>query len=144
MSACSPHPCRPKYLYDTMRKTSGSCAHGQLVLCLSKGFYTAYSIKILLMYVAPQYISVRFMQETFPRPRSFQQVLKQAAVRAGIRKPVTLHWLRHSYATHLLEAGTNLRYIQEILGHNSPKTTQIYTHVRTEGLQNIISPFDSL
>lgn len=77
-------------------------------------------------------------------PRSFQQVLKQAAARAGIRKPVTLHWLRHSYATHLLEAGTNLRYIQEILGHNSPKTTQIYTHVSTEGLQNIISPFDSL
>lgn len=76
--------------------------------------------------------------------RSLQLVLKQALVKAGIQKPATLHWLRHSYATHLLEAGTNLRYIQEILGHSSPKTTQIYTHVSSEKLQNIFSPFDHL
>lgn len=76
--------------------------------------------------------------------RSLQKVLKQALSRSNIRKPVTLHWLRHSYATHLLEGGTNLRYIQEILGHSSPKTTQIYTHVSTQGLQHVISPFDTL
>jgi integrase/recombinase XerD len=76
--------------------------------------------------------------------RSLQNVLKQSLRRAGIHKPVTLHWLRHSYATHLLEAGTNLRYIQEILGHISPKTTQFYTHVSTAGLQYVVSPFDSL
>jgi integrase/recombinase XerD len=76
--------------------------------------------------------------------RSLQKVLKQSLLKAQITKPVTLHWLRHSYATHLLEAGTNLRYIQEILGHSSPKTTQIYTHVSSEGLQHIISPFDTL
>lgn len=76
--------------------------------------------------------------------RSLQNVLKQSITKAGIMKPVTLHWLRHSYATHLLEAGTNLRYIQEILGHSSPRTTQIYTHVSSESLQNIISPFDTL
>jgi integrase/recombinase XerD len=76
--------------------------------------------------------------------RSLQQVLKQALAKANINKPVTLHWLRHSYATHLLEAGTNLRYIQEILGHSSPKTTQIYTHVSNDGLQNVHSPFDNL
>ena len=76
--------------------------------------------------------------------RSLQQVLKQAVVRADIRKPVTLHWLRHSYATHLLESGTDLRYIQELLGHSSSKTTEIYTHVSTHAIGKIRSPFDSL
>jgi len=76
--------------------------------------------------------------------RSLQQVLKQQLKKAGIEKPVTLHWLRHSYATHLLEAGTDLRYIQELLGHKSSKTTEIYTHVSTRALQQIKSPFDSL
>jgi integrase/recombinase XerD len=76
--------------------------------------------------------------------RSLQQVLKQAVAKAGISKPVTLHWLRHSYATHLLENGTDLRYIQEILGHKSSKTTEIYTHVSNKMIQRIISPFDYL
>jgi integrase/recombinase XerD len=76
--------------------------------------------------------------------RSLQQVLKQALIKAKITKPVTLHWLRHSYATHLLEAGTDLRYIQELLGHNSSKTTEIYTHVSTREIQKIKSPFDDL
>jgi integrase/recombinase XerD len=76
--------------------------------------------------------------------RSLQLVLKQAVQKAGIQKPVTLHWLRHSYATHLLESGTDLRYIQELLGHNSSKTTEIYTHVSTKNIQQIKSPFDDL
>lgn len=74
--------------------------------------------------------------------RSLQNVLKQSLAKTGIRKPVTLHWLRHSYATHLLENGTDLRYIQELLGHNSSKTTEIYTHVSTKSIQNIVSPID--
>ena len=57
---------------------------------------------------------------------------------------VMLHWLRHSYATHLLENGTDLRYIQEILGHSSSKTTEIYTHMSTQNIQKITSPFDTL
>lgn len=76
--------------------------------------------------------------------RSLQQVLKQAVSKSGIKKPVTLHWLRHSYATHLLESGTDLRYIQELLGHSSSRTTEIYTHVSTKSLQQIKSPFDDL
>ncbi len=75
---------------------------------------------------------------------SLSQVLKQAVAKAKIKKPVTLHWLRHSYATHLLEAGTDLRYIQELLGHKSSKTTEIYTHVTEKSLKNIQSPFDML
>jgi integrase/recombinase XerD len=76
--------------------------------------------------------------------KSLQSILKQALQKAGISKPATLHWLRHSYATHLLESGTDLRYIQELLGHNSSKTTEIYTHVSTKSLQQIKSPFDDL
>jgi integrase/recombinase XerD len=76
--------------------------------------------------------------------QSLQSVLKQALKKVNITKPVTLHWLTHSYATHLLESGTDLRYIQELLGHNSSKTTEIYTHVSTKSIQQIKSPFDDL
>jgi integrase/recombinase XerD len=76
--------------------------------------------------------------------RSLSNVLKQALAKTTIKKPVSLHWLRHSYATHLLENGTDLRHIQEILGHNSSKTTELYTHVSTKSLKNIKSPFDDL
>ena len=76
--------------------------------------------------------------------RSLQLVLKGAVKKAGNKKPISLHWLRHSYATHLLESGTDIRYIQELLGHSSSKTTEIYTHVCTKNLQRIRSPFDDL
>lgn len=76
--------------------------------------------------------------------KSLENVLKSALKKCGITKPVSLHWLRHSYATHLLEAGTDLRYIQELLGHKSSRTTEIYTHVSAHMLQKIVSPFDTL
>ena len=75
---------------------------------------------------------------------SVEKVFKMAYQRAGIRKQITLHGLRHSYATHLLEAGTDLRYIQELLGHKSSKTTEIYTHVTEKSIQKIRTPFDDL
>ena len=76
--------------------------------------------------------------------RSVQKIFEQACERAGIRKEVTIHCLRHSFATHLLEGGTDLRYIQELLGHKDSKTTEIYTHVSTQSLGKIKSPLDSI
>ena len=76
--------------------------------------------------------------------RSAQAVFNTARDRAGIRKKVSIHSLRHSFATHLLENGTDLRYIQELLGHKSSRTTEIYTHVSRLDIKNIRSPFDTL
>lgn len=77
-------------------------------------------------------------------PSSARAVFHKAVESAKIHKNVTLHTLRHSYATHLLESGTDIRLIQELLGHNDPKTTMIYTHVSTTSLQKIENPFDKL
>jgi integrase/recombinase XerD len=75
---------------------------------------------------------------------TLQRITRQAAAKAGINKHVTCHSLRHSYATHLLEAGTNIRYIQSLLGHSSLNTTQVYTNVASEQLKKVISPLDKL
>ena len=74
--------------------------------------------------------------------KSVQNIFKTNLKKAGINKPFTVHSLRHSFATHLLEQGVDLRYIQELLGHSSSKTTEIYTHVSTKNLQNIVTPAD--
>ncbi|MDI6689559.1 MAG: tyrosine-type recombinase/integrase [Actinomycetota bacterium] len=76
--------------------------------------------------------------------RSVQHIFEQALNKAGIIKPATVHTLRHSFATHLLESGIDLRYIQELLGHSSPKTTQIYTRVSRKNLSRITSPLDAI
>lgn len=76
--------------------------------------------------------------------RSVQAVFKRAMQKAGIHKKIGIHGLRHSYATHLLESGADLRFIQELLGHHNIKTTQIYTHVSKQSVQGIKSPLDNL
>jgi integrase/recombinase XerD len=73
---------------------------------------------------------------------SIANILKNAAEKAGIKRKVTPHMLRHSFATHLLEQGTDLRFIQELLGHSSSKTTEIYTHVSTSKISEIKNPLD--
>jgi len=75
---------------------------------------------------------------------SLNHIFQRAKMKANIKIPCTLHSLRHCYATHLLEAGTDIRYIQALLGHKHSKTTEIYTHVTTKSIQKIKSPFDDL
>ncbi len=109
-------------------------------------------LELLRMYFKqerPHYWLFEGMGSTKEKPiqystRSVQSILSKALREVGITKHVTVHTLRHSFATHLLENGTDLRYIQSLLGHSNSKTTEIYTHVTTKGFNQIISPLDKL
>ena len=76
------------------------------------------------------------------KTRTIQKIMKNAAEKSGIRKRVTPHTLRHSFATHLLENGTDLRYIRDLLGHSDVRTTLIYTRVSNKDIMSIKSPMD--
>jgi integrase/recombinase XerD len=76
--------------------------------------------------------------------RSVQKIMTEAKIKSGINNEVTVHSLRHSFATHLVDAGTSLNYVQDLLGHESIKTTEIYSHLTTAGWNKIKSPIDNL
>jgi site-specific recombinase XerD len=76
--------------------------------------------------------------------RTVQKVFEQARVASGIQKKVSIHALRHSFATHLLEGGIDIRFIQELLGHQSVCTTEKFTHVSVKDIRRIKSPLDQL
>lgn len=77
-------------------------------------------------------------------PDTIGRAVKRATLAARIIKPVSCHTLRHSFATHLLERGSDIRTVQELLGHASVETTMIYTHVMNKGVRGVMSPFDRL
>ena len=75
--------------------------------------------------------------------RSIQNILKNALHKCNIKKRITVHSLRHSFATHLIKQGTDIRIIQDILGHKDIRTTQIYTHISSANISKVKNPFDS-
>lgn len=104
-----------------------------VLLSLLRSYYSAYRPNTYLFEGTP---GSRYSGS------SVRKVLQRTVTKAGIAKQIKPHTLRHSFATHLLENGTNLRYIQTLLGHSSSKTTEIYTHVSTTSLKDIVSPLD--
>lgn len=103
-------------------------------------------IPLLANYVAtyrPKKYFIEGVDGSLYSPTSIRAFLKKSCQRAGIRKRVTPHTLRHSYATHLIENGVGLRHVQELLGHSKPETTMIYTHVAQKDLLSIKSPLDT-
>ena len=100
--------------------------------------------KYFVEYKPKNWLFIGMKPEKHISTRTIQAVFEQACKVAKIKKEVSVHSLRHSFATHLLESGVDLRYIQELLGHKSSKTTEVYTHVSNKELIKIKSPLDNL
>lgn len=120
---------------ETKGKKDRTTLLSQTLLELLRTYYREYKPK--------EYLFEGQDQEKYST-RSVQNIFKKALFKSGIKKNATVHTLRHSFATHLLERGTDLRYAQELLGHSSSKTTEIYTHITKKGLDKIVSPIDKL
>jgi integrase/recombinase XerD len=128
-----------KQMFITIRQGKGkkdrTVMLSHKLLLLLRDYFITYMPKIFL------FEGVKGNQYS---PRSVQQVLKQTLDKSGIAKNASVHTLRHSFATHLIENGTDMRFVQELLGHNSIKTTMIYTHLTDVTKRRIKSPLDDL
>lgn len=100
--------------------------------------------KYIEEYQPKEYLFYGWKNQLKYSKRSINQFLKELAAKAGISKHVHAHLFRHSYATHSLEQGTDLHFLQEILGHNNPKTTQIYLHTSRKSISKIHSPVENM
>ena len=101
-------------------------------------------LKKYLKIYKPNYWLIENQNRCKYSPSSVRAILRKSAIKAEINQRVYPHMLRHSFATHLLEKGTDIRYIQSLLGHRSSKTTEVYTHVSKKSLANIQSPLDRI
>jgi len=136
-----------------LKKSNLDFTNHTILIEQSKGFKDRVSIlgeataqvlkKYLKIYQPKNYLFEGQFGGTYS-PRSINKFLKQNAKKAGISVNISAHMLRHSFATHLLDNGTDIRFIQELLGHNSTKTTQRYTHVSQRKLKRIESPIDRI
>jgi len=88
------------------------------------------------------YVGMDVHKDSNIYPQTLHRAIKQATRMAGIIKPVSSHTLRHSFATHLLQSGQDIRTVQELLGHSDVSTTMIYTHVMNKGARGVRSPLD--
>jgi len=100
------------------------------------------SVNLQLLMTGKKFDTFLFLSERGGKltSRTAQKVFEHALKKSSVLKPATFHSLRHSFATHLLENGTDVRYVQALLGHNNIRTTQMYTHITNPALQNILSP----
>ena len=125
----------------TIRISSGKGKKDRLVM-LSERLTPI--LKNYLKRYNPKYYLFEGQKGGVYSPSSVRQIFIKAISTAQIKKKVTVHSLRHSFATHLLDRGTDIRYIQELLGHKKLETTQIYTHISSKNVLKIKSPFDTI
>lgn len=132
------------HLTDKMISTIGKGSKERLVpindyaSVVLRNYIVNYRPQLLKKGKDPSYVFLNNLGEPLSR-QSFFLILKRLAKEAGIEKEISPHTLRHSFATHLLEAGTDLRYIQEMLGHEDISTTQIYTHLSKQKIKDVYS-----